>query len=268
MITNDFLDAAIEAARQAGEFIAANRGTLNAGDITLKQAFDFVTRVDTESEKIIVNGIKRRYPDHHFLAEESHREMETDGYRWIIDPLDGTTNYIHSFPMSAVSIALQYKKELVIGVVYDPLRRELFAAGKGQGAFAEGKKLTVSPLTDMKNALIATGFPFKRREMTDRYLALFKSIFHEVGDIRRAGSAALDLSYVACGRLDGFFEIGLAPWDCAAAALMITEAGGFITDFSGGNDFLSTGNIVAGSALTHPILLGKVKDAFAGIIDR
>jgi len=268
MMKSDFLNTAIQTALRAGELVAANCGKLGAVDITIKQAFDFVTRVDTESEKLIIESIHRSFPDHHILAEESHHDIETDGFRWIIDPLDGTTNYIHGFPMCAVSIALQHGKELITGVVYDPLRKELFTAVKGENAFINGHKIAVSPLKDIKSALIATGFPFKRREMTDHYIELFRTIFHEVGDIRRAGSAALDLSYVACGRLDGFFEIGLAPWDCAAAALMITEAGGIITDFGGGGDFLKTGNIVAGNAVTHSMLLEHVKSIFTGILDR
>jgi len=263
-----FLEIAVESAQKAGRLIRDNRGTLSLGDIAVKQAFDFVTRVDTESEALILDTIRKRFPDHHFLAEESLHEIETDDFRWIIDPLDGTTNYIHGFPFSAVSIALQYKREIIIGVVYDPFRNELFTAVKGGGAFLDGKKITVSTVSQMANALIATGFPFKRKELIEHYLTLFKNIFLEVSDIRRAGSAALDLAYIACGRFDGFFEIGLGPWDCAAGSLMIKEAGGVITNFGGGEDFLSTGNMVAGNALIHAMLQDKVKEVFAGIIDK
>ncbi len=263
-----FLEIAVESVQKAGRLIRDNRGTLSLGDIAVKQAFDFVTRVDTESEALILDTIRKRFPDHHFLAEESLHEIETDDFRWIIDPLDGTTNYIHGFPFSAVSIALQYKREIIIGVIYDPFRNELFTAVKGGGAFLDGKKITVSTVSPMANALIATGFPFKRKELIEHYLTLFKNIFLEVSDIRRAGSAALDLAYIACGRFDGFFEIGLGPWDCAAGSLMIKEAGGVITNFGGGEDFLSTGNMVAGNALIHAVLQDKVKEVFAGIIDK
>jgi myo-inositol-1(or 4)-monophosphatase len=266
--TRGLLETAVEAAQQAGKFICANRGTLSAGDVSLKQAFDFVTRVDNESEQIIINIIRKRFPGHHFLAEESLHEIETEDYRWIIDPLDGTTNYIHGFPLSAISIGLQYKKEIIIGVILDPFREELFTAIKGEGAFLDGKKIAVSAVSGMEHSLIATGFPFKRKDLIDEYLALFKSIFLEVSDIRRAGSAALDLAHLACGRFDGFFEIGLAPWDCAAGSLLIKEAGGVITSFSGGNDFLSTGNIIAGNPFVHPVVQGKVREVFGGIIDK
>jgi myo-inositol-1(or 4)-monophosphatase len=266
--TRRLLETAVEAAQQAGKFICANRGTLSADDISLKQAFDFATRVDTESEQIIINIIREHFPSHHFLAEESLHEIETKDYRWIIDPLDGTTNYIHGFPFSAVSIALQYKREIIVGVVFDPFRNELFTAVKGEGAFLNGNKIAVSNASRMENSLIATGFPFKNKARIDHYLVLFKNIFLEVSDIRRAGSAALDLAYIACGRFDGFFEIGLAPWDCAAGSLMIEEAGGISTNFGGGEDILSTGNIVAGNHFTHAIVLEKVKEVFAGVIDK
>jgi myo-inositol-1(or 4)-monophosphatase len=266
--TGDFLEAAVEAAQRAGEFISANRGTLSSADIGLKDAFDFVTRVDKESEKMIIDFIMKRFPGHHFLAEESIHEGETEGYRWIIDPLDGTTNYIHGFPMSAVSIALQFQREIIVGVVFDPFRKELFTAIKGEGAFLDGGKITVSTVSAMESALIATGFPFKRKNLVDHYLALFKNIFLEVSDIRRAGSAALDLAYLACGRFDGFFEIGLSPWDCAAASLMIKESGGVVTNFGGGDDFMSNGNIVAGNVFTHSVMMTKVIEVFAGILDK
>lgn len=264
----EFLKIAVESAQRAGRLIRDNRGTLAFGDIAVKQAFDFVTRVDSESEALILSAIGKRFPDHHFLAEESLHEVETDDFRWIIDPLDGTTNYIHGFPFSAVSIALQYKREIIIGVIYDPFRNELFTAVKGSGVSLDGKRITASTVSQMANALIATGFPFKRKDLTEHYLTLFKNIFLGVSDIRRAGSAALDLAYIACGRFDGFFEIGLGPWDCAAGSLMIMEAGGVITNFGGGDDFLSTGNIVAGNALIHSVLLDKVKEVFEGIMDK
>jgi myo-inositol-1(or 4)-monophosphatase len=263
-----YLEIAVEAAQKAGALIRDSRGTLVSAEIENKQAFDFVTRVDTESEKLIIDTIRGQFPDHRFLAEESLHESETDCFRWIIDPLDGTTNYIHGFPFSAVSIALQYNREVVAGVVFDPLRNELFTAVKGSGAFLDGKRISVSSTSVMANSLIATGFPFKRKDLIDPYLNLFRSIFMEVSDIRRAGSAALDLAYIACGRFDGFFEIGLGPWDCAAGGLLIKEAGGLITNFGGGPDFLMTGNIVAGNARIYGVLQNKVKEVFIGILDK
>jgi myo-inositol-1(or 4)-monophosphatase len=263
---NEFLNFAVTAAQRAGKIILENLGHISKNDISQKKESDFVTWVDTESEQIIINTIKERYPDHSFLAEESVHEPDTDSYRWIIDPLDGTTNYIHQYPVFSVSIALEYHGERIAGVIYDPLRDDLFTVEKERGAFLNGNRIAVSPVTDLKDSLISTGFPFRQKEHIDLYLRLFKNIFNRVSDMRRAGSAALDLAYLACGRCEGFFEIGLSPWDIAAGALMITEAGGIVTDFSGGNNYLSTGNIVAGTPLIHRELLGEVKKVFAGII--
>lgn len=264
----NYLNTAVEAARRAGEFILANRGSLSPADISRKQAFDFVTRVDRESERIILEIIRESFPVHNILAEESRKDIETDGFRWIIDPLDGTTNFIHGFPVTAVSIALQYRKEIIVGVVLDPFRQELFTAIKGKGAFLNGDRISVSGTDKMGSALIGTGFPFKKKNLIDRYLQLFKKVLTEVSDLRRPGAASIDLAYIACGRFDGFFEIGLEPWDSAAGALMIMEAGGVITDFGGGEDFLIPGNIVAGNPVMHALLLDMVKEVFAGVLDK
>jgi myo-inositol-1(or 4)-monophosphatase len=264
----DFLEIAIEAADTAGDFILANRGTLSPEDISRKQAFDFVTRVDKEAEQIILKIIKSEFPDHDILAEESKKDVESAGYRWIIDPLDGTTNFIHGFPVTAVSIALQHQREIIVGAVLDPFRNELFTAAKGEGAYLNGKKIHVSKTDTMGSALIATGFPFKQKHLIDHYLRLFKNVLSEVSDLRRAGAASIDLSYIACGRFDGFFEIGLAPWDCAAGALMIKEAGGIITNFGGGDDIFSTGNIVAGNPVMYELLLKMTQDVFTGILEK
>ena len=263
---SEYLDVAVTAAQRAGKIILENLGHISKSDINLKKESDFVTRVDRDSERIIINTIKERYPGHSFLAEESVHETDTDRYRWIIDPLDGTTNYIHQYPVFSVSIALEYHRESIAGVIHDPVRNDLFTAVKGKGAFLNGNRIAVSPVRDLKDSLICTGFPFRHKEQIDLYLMLFKNIFHRVSDMRRAGSAALDLAYLASGRCEGFFEIGLSPWDIAAGALMIKEAGGIVTDFSGGNNFLTTGNIVAGTLEIHGELLGEVKKVFAGII--
>jgi myo-inositol-1(or 4)-monophosphatase len=265
---DDFLAVAIEAAKLAGGIILDNLGRVSKADISIKQTSDFVTRVDKESEREIISTIKKNFPGHHFLAEESVKEIATDGYRWIIDPLDGTTNFIHRYPVFSVSIALQYKKEIILGVVYEPLKDDLFAAQKGRGSFLNGDTIRVSQTTTLKDSLITTGFPFRRRKFIDSYLGLFRSVFFRVSDLRRAGSAALDLAYLACGRCDGFFEIGLSPWDVAAGALLIREAGGIVTDFGGGRDYLSTGNIVAGIPGVHGELLEEIKKVFAGILDK
>ncbi len=263
-----FIDTAITAAKLAGEVILDNLGKISKEDIHLKKKADFVTRVDNESERIILSLIKEHFPDHHILAEESLKEIETEMYRWIIDPLDGTTNFIHGYPVFSISIALEYRKEIILGVVFDPLRDELFTAEKGKGAFLNNRGISVSGVQDIGYGLITTGFPFRKKYMISRYLEVFKNVFVEVGDLRRAGSAALDLAYLACGRCDGFFEIGLSPWDIAAGEILIREAGGIVTDFGGGDDYLSTGNIVGGNSVIHEKLLKEIKKVFAGVIDK
>ncbi|MDH5203096.1 MAG: inositol monophosphatase, partial [Nitrospirota bacterium] len=190
MSGNEFIHTAVRAAKSAGQFIKENLGRISKKDIALKQASDFVTLVDKESEQIIIHTIKEAFPDHFFLAEESIKENETGEYRWIIDPLDGTTNYIHRYPVFSISLALEYKKEIILGVTLDIARDELFTAEKGRGAFLNGKLIKVSEVTTLRDSLITTGFPFRRKELIDVYLALFKNVFNKVSDLRRAGSAA------------------------------------------------------------------------------
>ena len=263
-----FLERAVKAAYLAGQDIIDNLGKVPGRDIDQKSGSDFVTRVDRDSEKIIIDTLREAFPDHHFLAEESLKEADTDAYRWIIDPLDGTTNYIHQYPVFSLSIALEYRREIILGVVYDPLRKELFTAEKENGAFLNKRRVSISPEHSLEDSLITTGFPFRRKEFIDLYLKLFKTVFQKTSDLRRAGSAALDLSYLACGRCEGFFEIGLSTWDIAAGDILIREAGGIVTDFGGGHEYLSTGNIVAGTPKVHEHLLQEVKRVFRGIIDR
>lgn len=274
---SDFLSTGIKAARLAGKLILDNLGKISKDDVSTKQASDFVTRVDKESEQLIIDTIKKVFPHHLFLAEESAKDIKTEGYywyepsdsyRWIIDPLDGTTNYIHGYPVFSVSIALVYSGEIISGVIFDPPRNDLFTAEKGKGAFLNNRQIKVSAVNDLKHGLITTGFPFRQKNMIDPYLHLFKNIFYRVSDIRRAGSAALDLAYLAAGRCDGFFEIGLSPWDIAAGSILIKEAGGIITDFGGGADYLLSGNIVAGPPALHTEILKEVKGIFKGTIDR
>ncbi|MBC8413401.1 MAG: inositol monophosphatase [Nitrospira sp.] len=265
---SEFLGTALRAALLAGDCILRNLGHISRDDIDIKQASDFVTRVDREAEDLIINTIKKSFPDHKILAEETLREESKDHYRWIIDPLDGTTNYIHQYPMFSVSIALEYEGQIILGLVYDPLRNEIFTAEKNRGAFLNGRSISVSKATIMNECLIATGFPFKNKEHLDNYLILFKKIITRVSDLRRAGSAALDLAHLACGRLDGFFELGLKPWDIAAGSILVQEAGGIITDFSGATDYLTTCNIVAAAPSIQIEILNEVRSVFSGIIDR
>jgi myo-inositol-1(or 4)-monophosphatase len=264
----DLLATARKAALSAGDYIAGRLGRLSASGVAMKQAFDFVTEVDTGSEELIIRDIRADFPGHAVLSEESLKEAAAGGYRWIIDPLDGTTNFIHQYPVFAVSIAVEFAGEAVAGVVYDPTRKELFHATRGGGAFLNGSPIRVSSVDRPENALITTGFPFRAKETLDRYLMAFGGIFQRVSDLRRSGSAALDLAYVASGRCEGFFELGLKPWDMAAGALMISEAGGVVTDFSGGGEYLGTGNIVASVPALHGVLLGEIRAVFSGIIDK
>lgn len=264
----EFLTTAVTAARLAGDIILKNLGNLSAADVQQKQAFDFVTKVDRWSEAVIIKTIRQKFPYHSFLAEETLKQAEAGAYRWVIDPLDGTTNYIHAFPVFAVSISLEFQGKTIIGVVFDPVRDELFHAVRGGRAFLNNREIRVSKTTTLAHSLIATGFPFRARDMLDLYLSAFKNIFLEVSGIRRAGSAAIDLAYVAAGRFDGFFELNLSPWDMAAGSLLITEAGGMVTDFGGGKDFLTTGNIVAGNAVIQRGILELIRKVFSETIDR
>ncbi|NOZ54939.1 MAG: inositol-1-monophosphatase [Gammaproteobacteria bacterium] len=249
------LNIAIRAARNAGNIIVRSMDHIDRLHITVKAENDFVTEVDRAAEKEIIRTLRKAYPNHGILAEESGQQVGNDENLWIIDPLDGTTNFLHGFPQFAVSIALQHKGRIEQAVVYDPLRQELFTASRGRGALLNDRRIRVSAKRDLNGALLGTGFPFKQQHYLDSYIETFKALFPMTAGIRRAGSAALDLAYVAAGRLDGFWEIGLQKWDMAAGALLIQEAGGFVSDFGGDNDYLSTGNVVAANPkLMKPLL--------------
>lgn len=240
------INIAISAARRAGEVIIRKLERIDTLTINEKQANDFVTEVDIQSEQIIIDTIRNAYPNHAILAEESGEHPGEDVV-WIIDPLDGTKNYCHGFPHIAISIAVQIKNKIEHGLIYDPLRQEFFTASRGRGAQLNARRIRVTQRKQLQHALLGTGFPFRDKKLLPVYLKTFESLFMQCGGVRRAGSAALDLAYVAAGRLDGFWEFGLKPWDIAAGTLMIKEAGGLVSDFQGGETYMQSGNIVAGN---------------------
>jgi myo-inositol-1(or 4)-monophosphatase len=241
------LNTAVDAARKAGDLALRYFSRAHQLDVQTKGRNEFVTQVDHAAEQIIIEAIRARYPDHAVLAEESGRDGDSD-YVWIIDPLDGTTNYIHSFPVFAVSIGLEVSGQLELGVVYDPCRQEIFTAMRGEGAQLEGRKIRVSRRPGLEGALIGTGFPYRaNQEWLDSYLEMLGKVLTSTAGIRRPGAAALDLCYVAAGRLDGFWEYGLAPWDLAAGAIILREAGGLIGPLEPDTDWVETGNVIAGN---------------------
>ncbi|WJG08430.1 inositol-1-monophosphatase [Aliiglaciecola sp. LCG003] len=253
------LNIAVRAARAAGNVIT--RGFENRGDLLTekKGENDFVTKIDKEAEFTIINKIQQSYPDHSFIGEEGGLVKGDEDYKWIIDPLDGTTNFIKGIPHFAVSIALMHKGRIDQAVVFDPIRGELFTASKGGGAQLNGFRIRASNARDLNNTVLATAFPFKAKDDAEQAIQRFSNIFKQCGDIRRGGSAALDLAYVAAGRFDGYWERGLQPWDVAAGELLVRESGGLVTDFSGGNDPLYKGEIVAGNPRVVQALVKHLK---------
>ncbi|MDX1915048.1 MAG: inositol monophosphatase family protein [Methylophilus sp.] len=239
------LNVATKAAREAGKII--NRASQDVGALKIhtKDFNDFVSEVDRTAEQAIISVLKDAYPDHGFLGEESGESNSEADSIWIIDPLDGTTNFLHNFPTYCVSIALQEKGVLTQAVIYDPVHNDLFTATKGRGAFLNDKRIRVTNRTKLQESLIATGFPFRDFSYLDTYMDILKDMMKKTIGIRRPGSAALDLAYVAAGWTDGFFEINLSPWDIAAGGLLVQEAGGIVGDFEGNESWLKTGNIVA-----------------------
>jgi myo-inositol-1(or 4)-monophosphatase len=240
------LNIAVRAARRAGDIIVRAIPRLEAVEVHSKGRNDYVTEVDRAAEADIIETIRRLHPDHAFLAEESGASGNSEVV-WIIDPLDGTTNFMHGFPTFAVSIACQVRGRIEHAVVFDPMRQEIFTASRGEGAQVEGRKMRVSKQTTLEGALIATGFPFRADSpWLDEYLAMLKAIMLRAAGLRRPGAAALDLAYVAAGRVDGFWELGLKPWDTAAGTLLITEAGGRVGTLTG-DDYKLGPHIVGGS---------------------
>jgi myo-inositol-1(or 4)-monophosphatase len=245
---------AVKAARRAGGIINRAARDLDGLTVTAKRQNDFVTEVDRAAEAAVIETLHKAYPDHAILAEESGAAGRSD-YTWIIDPLDGTTNFIHGFPQYAVSIGLRHRGVITQGVVYDPGRNELFTASKGRGAFLNDRRLRVAKRAQLRDALIGTGFPFREIAHLDEYMRMLRVVMEGSVGVRRAGSAALDLAYVAAGRLDGFWELGLSAWDMAAGSLLITEAGGLVSDLDGEPNYLDAGHIVCGSPKVFAQLL-------------
>ena len=249
------LNIAVRAARRAGELIVRSLNRLESLTVSSKGRNDFVTEVDHAAEQEIIGSIRRLYPQHAFLAEESGRSGGEHETLWIIDPLDGTTNFLHGFPVFAVSIACQIRGRLEHAVVYDPMRGELFTASRGAGAHLDNHRMRVSKARALEGALIATGFPYRANtRYLDAYLAMLKAVTLQVAGVRRPGAAALDLAYVAAGRVDAFWELGLAPWDTAAGTLLIQEAGGHIGTLAGA-EYRQEGHIVAGSPKVYAALV-------------
>lgn len=253
------LATAIRAARRAGEIISRALYGVSDVSVTTKTRNDYVTEVDHAAERAIVEIIRRAYPGHAILGEETGLH-EGDDFQWIVDPLDGTTNFIHGMPHFAVSIALKHRDKIEQAVIFDPIRNELFTASRGNGAHLNERRIRVSPARGLEGALLGTGFPYKDLSYLDAYLASFRAFIGPSAGIRRPGSAALDLAYVATGRFDGFWEFRLNPWDIAAGALLVQEAGGIVSDFNGDSGYLSSGNIVASNGRLHPPMLKILKE--------
>jgi myo-inositol-1(or 4)-monophosphatase len=260
---SELAHAAAEVAQIGAATLRRYFGQATIANATAKRPFDFVSEADRASEQAMIEFIVKRFPDDTIYAEEGTRQEVGNGNRWIIDPLDGTTNFLHGFPMFSVSVAVEHGGVVVAGAIIDPLREELFVAERGRGAYLNGTPIHVSPITEPSRCLLATGFPFRAKHLLEPYLRTFAQLFARVSGIRRAGSAALDLAYVACGRCEGFWELGLSPWDIAAGELLIQEAGGRVTDFSGAPSAIWKGDIVASNGHIHHLMLEVVSAVFA-----
>jgi myo-inositol-1(or 4)-monophosphatase len=249
------LNTAVKAARKAGSIISRASSDLDKLTVRRKRQNDFVSEVDHAAEDAIISVLRDAYPDHGILAEESGASKSRSEYVWMIDPLDGTTNFLHGFPQYCVSIGLMHKGVAQQAVVFDPNRNELFTATRGVGAYLNDRRIRVSKTDHLEDALIGTGFPYREVGHVDGYLRMFKNMTQSCSGIRRPGAAALDLAWVAAGRLDGFWEIGLSPWDMAAGALLVREAGGLVGDLAGEERFLDSGRVVASNAKIFAAML-------------
>ncbi|MGL5727558.1 MAG: inositol-1-monophosphatase [Plesiomonas sp.] len=263
------LNIAVRAARKAGNVIAKAYEQPDSVEATQKGVNDFVTNIDKAAEKSIINTIQKSYPNHTIISEEFGEQIGEDAdVQWVIDPLDGTTNFIKRIPHFSVSIAVRIKGRTEVAVVYDPIRNELFTATRGSGAQLNGYRLRCADAKDLNGTILATGFPFKAKQHAAPYMAILSSMFTQCADFRRTGSAALDLAYVAAGRVDGFFELGLKPWDTAAGELMVREAGGIVCDFVGGHNHLLSGNTVAGNPRVVRAMLATMRDDLSEALKR
>jgi len=254
------LNLAIEAAKEAGKYLKYNVGKVRNVETKKGEDRNLVSEIDRGSEEKIIGMIKSRYPSHAILAEESGAEEKEAAFKWIIDPLDGTTNYLHHVPVYCVTIAVEHKGEIVAGVVYDPNLDELFTTEKGSGAYLNGKRLKVSDTTELIDGLLVTGFPYDIAHNPDRTVERFVRLLLAAGGMRRLGSAALDLSYIAAGRFDGFWEVSLNPWDMAAGVLLIQEAGGRVTDFSGAGPNIYRKQILATNGRLHHSIMEILRE--------
>ncbi len=265
------LEVARAAALRAGDVILASYSRLTEHDVDQKGRNDYVTVVDHESQRILVEALRDAFPSDTIVAEEtlaSDFNLHADPRRrWYIDPLDGTTNYIHAYPVFATTLALEVDGELKVAVTYAPIQREMFHAVRGQGAFLNDVPMHVSRLSEESRILLGTGFPFRARHMLEIYLQSFSLFFNRARGVRRGGAAALDLAYVAAGRLDGFWELTLSSWDIAAGVLLVEEAGGRVTDFFGGRTFLETGHVIVTNGLLHDWMLEGIASVFPRDMD-
>jgi myo-inositol-1(or 4)-monophosphatase len=258
------LKTAQEAARKAGRYLLDNRGRVDRETAGEKQKNDFVTEVDKTSEKMIIEHILSDFPDHQVLAEESGARQTSSAFQWIIDPLDGTTNFVHNIPVFTVSVAVKQDDKVIAGVVYQPVQDEMFTAVQDKGARLNGVPIRVSDTGDFSRAFLATGFPHHCKRRLPQFARAFSDIFFYSAGVRRLGSAALDLCYTACGRFDAFWETGLNAWDVAAGSLVVQEAGGLVSDFWGNSNYLDSGFIVAGSPIIHKRLVEILSTYFEG----
>ncbi len=258
-----YVEAAVEAARLGGSILRDYAGRAGSIAIDLKGLNDYVTEVDRASEQAIVSYLSGRFPDHSVMAEESAEQTRDRRFQWYIDPLDGTTNFIHGVPVYAVSVGFAVEGRLVAGAVYDPTRDEMFHAIADGGAFLNRQRFRISERDSLKGALVATGFPFRAHARLKEYLRCLETFILETAGVRRAGSASLDLCYAACGRFDGFWEMSLSAWDIAAGALIVKEAGGAVSDFLGGDGYLKTGNVVAANRRIHAAMLEVIRQTMA-----
>lgn len=253
------INIAVRAARSAGKVLLHYFEHADSLTVTKKGLNDFVSEVDKNAEQAIISVLREKYPDHSILAEESGGHEGRQDCQWVIDPLDGTTNYLHGIPHFSISIAFKYNGRLEHGIVYDPIKEELFSASRGAGALLNERKLRVTKKTSLEGTLIGTGLPYRDQQHLDAYLGMLKDIIKDTSGVRRPGSAALDFAYVAAGRFDGFWELGLSEWDIAAGTLLVREAGGIVTDIRGGDRHLETGNVIAGGLKLHNALLRTIQ---------